>query len=247
MIKKLIKNQFVYLTIMMAFSSATPLIGAQILPALNEQSKLTLKLEKDEVAIFGYGSLMLQETLHTQEEEYKEPYIITAIKGFKRSWSVGYPNNYGFCFRDFNNEKEQNICFKPKTTLSLNVERSTNSKVNGLLFICSKNALQSYDAREYVYDRVKINDDLEDVQVIGGEAYVYTAKPEYYTLTENLEAHEAVIDAYYVGLIDFALQRMGKSFTEVFFETTKSIPEQLIKELLLENLLEEFENDRMPD
>ena len=32
--------------------------GAQILPGFDEKTKLTLKLEEDEVAIFGLGALM---------------------------------------------------------------------------------------------------------------------------------------------------------------------------------------------
>ncbi len=197
--------------------------GAQILPTLDEQKKLTLQLEEDEVAIFGYGSLMLEETLHCADQDVcdSRPYVMARLNEFKRSWSVQYPNDENFQAWD-------GLLFKPQTKTCLNIERAQDSKVNGMLFVCSKAELESYDEREFPYDRIEISDLLEDVAVVGGKAYAYTAKPAYFRPSEELSSDETVIDSYYVFIIEYALKRLGKDFEEEYYKSTQPVPDHLV-------------------
>ena len=90
--------------------------GAEIRLGPDRQSKLILQLEEDEVAIFGFGSLMLKETLHCDGEDIcnSRPYVMARLKGFKRSWSAQYPNDDFF-------EDEEGFFFKPRTVTYLKI------------------------------------------------------------------------------------------------------------------------------
>lgn len=138
---------------------------------------------------------------------------------FKRSWSVQYPNDY-YYFED-----QDGFLFKPQSTTCLNIEPSQGSKVNGMLFICSKGELESYDVRELPYDRIEINDLLDDVAVVGGKAYAYIAKLEFFRPSEEVSSDETVIRA---RVIESALKRLGKDFQEEYYKATQPMPYHLV-------------------
>lgn len=219
---KLIKSSTIIGLFSLVILSFGTLEGAEILLKSDTREKLTVKLEEDEVAILGFGSLMLEETLHCSEEvSYSRPYIMARLKGFKRSWSIQYPNNDYF-------EDENGVFFKPETTTCLNIERCEDSIMNGMLFVCSKAELESYDDREWPYDRIEINDFLEDVAVIGGKAYVYIAKPENFRPAEEMSSTETVISEYYIYVIEAALKRLGEDFSKEYYESTQPVPMHLV-------------------
>lgn len=215
MIKKLIILTFL--------SFGLFLEAAQVFPGIEEKSSVTLKLKADEVAIFGYGSLMLEEELEqTEEDPYTGPFIMAKLKGFKRTWSAHYPNRYEY-FKDEEGEE-----FKPRTIVFLNIEPYEGSKVNGMLFVCKKSQLWMYDNREAMYDRIRVNDYLEGVKVEGGDAYSYMAKPESYGPTKELNASESVIRWYYVEVIEDALDILGKDFRTKYEQSTQPVPFHLV-------------------
>lgn len=184
---------------------------------------ITLHLKEDEVAIFAYGSLMLASELHHQP--YSGPFIQAKLSGFKRSWSASYPNERKYSFSDANGDT-----FIPETFTYLNVEPSPGSEVNGMIFVCSKSALKFYDKRESIYDRVKINDYLKGVSITGGDAYVYTAKPNHLVPTENLTPYQTVIPRYYIQTIKKALSILGNDFFKDFINSTQPLPLPLVFE-----------------
>jgi len=218
---KFMVKQLIVLVIIMP---GVILKAAEILPPLNAESKLTLKLEADEVAIFGYGSLMnVNELERPVDDPYTGPFIMARLKGFWRSWSAQYPNHSNFI-------DEEGRYFKPRTVTYLNIEPHENSKVNGVLFVCSREELELYDFRESSYDRIRINDYLEEVVVLGGAAYAYTAKPENFQPTEELEPWQTVISFWYIDIIEEALETLGENFSDEFNESTQPLPEWLVYE-----------------
>lgn len=133
-----------------------------------------------------------------------------------------YPNDDAF----FNWEEGE--YFTPPTTTCLNIEPSEGSSVNGMLFVCSKEELEYYDEREFTYDRIEINDLLEDVSIMGGKAYAYTAKPAYFRPSEEELPQTTVIPLFYIQVIEKALYRLGKDFAIEYHESTQSLPYHLI-------------------
>lgn len=211
-----------YLISIMILMLSLPLEAVQILPSLNDESKLTLQLEADEVAIFGFGSLMHVDQLERPADDpYTGPFIMARLRGFKRSWSAHYPNWVNFT-------DEEGRYFKPITVTYLNIEPCENSRVNGMLFVCSRKDLELYDFRESSYDRIRVNDYLEGIAILGGDAYAYMAKPEKFHPTEMLAASQTVIASWYIDIIDEALEILGEDFRTEFNESTQSLPYWLV-------------------
>jgi cation transport regulator ChaC len=197
--------------------------GAEVFPGIKEGGTVRLELGEDEVAIFGYGSLMLEEQLERlSDDSYKGPFIMARLKGFKRTWTAHYPNDYEYF------EDDDGVVFRPKTIVFLNIERSEGSKVNGVVFVCLKSELWMYDKREIMYDKIKINDYLEGVKVVGGDAYTYMARPESCYPTEELEPWQSVIRSRYVEIIEKALDVLGEDFRAEYEEGTQKVPMRLV-------------------
>lgn len=196
--------------------------AAEILPSFEGESNSILKIEPDEVAIFGYGSLMHKDHLERPADDpYTGPFIVTKLKGFKRSWSA-------HCMNKSNVVCEEDRCFKPRTVTYLNIEPDEASEVNGVLFVCSRDELDLYDSRESPYNRIRINDRLGGVTVVGGDVYTYTAKPENFYPAEYLTLRDTVIRLQYVEIIEEALEILGEAFAADYFEFTQPVPAWLV-------------------
>lgn len=190
----------------------------------DNDNRIVLQLEENEVAIFGYGSLMLKTTLHNPH--YSGPFIQAKLYDFKRSWTVRYPNIYQLEFID-----ENGNVFTPKSTTALNVEPSHGSIVNGMIFVCSKSELESYDERESSYNRIKINDQLGDICVLGGDAFVYSAKSDCFFPAETSTKEETAIPFFYIDIIEKALEVQGKEFAQDYRESTQALPLHIVSDL----------------
>ncbi len=214
-----------YTVIFILFLSLSVIEAAILMPSLKENNKVILKLEKDEVAIFSYGSLMQIEELHDQS--YNGPFIQADLANFKRTWSARYPTNWRHQHLKF--KDKENEYFFPKSITYLNIEPCKDCKVNGMIFVCSKKDLEYYDKREAPYNRVKINDKLLNISIIGGDTYVYTAKPkQYFPTNKNTSPRDTVILQSYVDIIEEALNILGKEFTKEYNNSTQPLPTHLV-------------------
>lgn len=199
-------------------------VGAELHRTSNNQ--VTLLLKDDEVAIFGYGSLMLREQLHTITDDniYNGPFIKAKLCGFKRSWSARY-------FFDFVEGYDYNDSSIPQSITFLNIQPDSNSIVNGMIFVCNKSELTYYDQRESIYDRIKITDKLLDICIVGGDAFAYTAKSTYFFPTENANKNETIIGQYYLDIIKEALTQRGDQFRKDYDNSTQPLPTQLVSKI----------------
>lgn len=210
------------LLIVLSYFPFIPLKAARILPMPDLNGKIVLQLDDNEIAIFGYGSLMLLEAL--ENPLYTGPFIQAELSGFKRTWSALYPNLEQWEFED-----DSGNTFVPKSITYLNIEPCSNCKVNGMLFIISENELNSYDYREDSYNRIKINDSLLNISVLGGNAYAYTAKPKnHFPTNKNTSNHDTIITQHYVEIIEEALDILGKKFTQEYDNSSQPLPSQLV-------------------
>lgn len=216
-----------YITILIfSLTPITSIFAAQVFqdPVNNHT---ILLLNQDEVAIFGYGSLMLKEELDRQiDTTYSGPFLEAYLSGFKRTWSANYPN-----FNDdyFFDENEDDY-FIPHGFTYLNIEPSPNATVNGMIFVCSKSDLKSYDKREANYNRINVTDKFPNIRVLGGDAIAYTAKPSRFFPTENATKNETIIFQYYVDILEQALDHLGLKFEEDYYNSTQPLPTLLVFE-----------------
>lgn len=174
-------------------------------------------LKEDEVAIFGYGSLMLPESFEqTLGRKCVMQPVTCQLSGWKRSWSVKYPNSH-FYF------KVREYTIYPDNIIYLNIEEDRSQKLNGVLWVIKKDELRGFDEREAVYDRICVNDLLEGVEVVGGDVYTYKAKPQF--LVKDVKScRDGAIRWSYVMMLRNALSFWGEEFIGGYQKTTEQIP-----------------------
>jgi cation transport regulator ChaC len=96
---------------------------------LNAPEILRLHLDNGKVAIFGYGSLILLESMErTLGRKYTLSRYACHLRGWKRVWTSLYPNST-FYFLGPDGERSY-----PKNILYLNVCRSDVS-INGVVYV----------------------------------------------------------------------------------------------------------------
>ena len=211
---------------------------------IEEPAGTRLILENDELALFGYGSLMLKssfaEDLTTQP--YTDPFIQCSLKGYKRSWGVHYPNDEEDVFDALDGSEP----FTPEYLTYLNIEKAKDSKVNGILAIAHiGEELEKFDYRESQYNQIKINDILEGVTVEGGPAYAYTGKSDSSWHTDSKEPKTSVITWDYLYIVQKALNEQDEAFGADYFNSTRPFSHTDVAlaigypELAPENLLED--------
>lgn len=186
-----------------------------------QKDNYTLHLNDDEVAIFGYGSLMLPESFEkTLGRPSNYSPRVCLLKGWKRSWSVRFPNN------NFYLEQQKATIF-PENIIYLNIEEAQGQTLNGVLWVVKKSELAAFDQREAVYDRICVNESLQGIQVEGGEVYTYRAKPEFY-VKEVRSFREGAIRFSYVNIIRDAMNYWGEDFFTQYAQTSQHVPRALL-------------------
>ena len=127
------------------------------------------------IYIFGYGSLVNSEKLKAflGVKELHKKTQFTYIRGYSRSWDVAMDNsinlpNYKFYISKDNQERE-NIFVS-----FLNIQKSPQKSVYGILFPIEKESLPLMDKRERNYNRVNITGSISNLDSLDKEDIVYT-------------------------------------------------------------------------
>ena len=176
-----------------------------------------VELVSGEVALFGYGSLLLQRSMErTLQREYQRKRYVCSIRGWRRTWDSLFPN-HRFYFLKADGQR----CY-PDNIVYLNVAPSEGA-VNGVLYIVSEQELAGFDERETYYSRVDIGAELTDVEVRGGRAFVYVGKPEY-TLSNPAPVRHAAIRRSYIDIVENGLKELGPTFREDYLQSTDEPP-----------------------
>ncbi len=186
-----------------------------------EHSVKELRLGPGQHAVFGYGSLLSIASLErTLGRSYDGPWFLDRITGWRRGWDVQMPRHSWRYVQD-------GEVVLPDRVLYLNLRQQVGSHVNGALFVVSREELQRFDEREWIYRRQQINSDLQDVCVSGGEAWTYVALDEYLWRTPA-QPPAAIIRRTYLDILNRAHAELGESFAREYAETTDPIPAHLI-------------------
>lgn len=184
-----------------------------------------VQLRQGEVALFGYGSLMLRESMERSlGRSYDGPFVDCAVDGWRRTWDIAMPNRTILAEED----GEQ---FAPARIVYLNVRRDDRVRTNGVLFVVSDDELTAFDRREWIYARIPVTRNLRDVDVRGGEAYLYTGLPDY-EWHGGGTPRDVAVRASYVGVIEAALSRRPASFRAEYDASTDPVPlERVVREV----------------
>lgn len=181
----------------------------------------TVELIDNEVAIFGYGSLLSVASLErTLRRHYGGPFVACSIEGWRRSWNIAMPNETFYA-------EIPSGRLTPERIIYLNVTAQPGSLLNGVLFVVGPEELQAMDKREWIYDRMTITAQLRGVNISGGDAFTYVAKPEY-LVTEVASPAIAAIRARYLEILETGLSDLGASFRNAYEQSSDPVPRQLV-------------------
>jgi hypothetical protein len=115
----------------------------------------------------------------------------------------------------------------PKRILYLNAHRQPGTSINCSVFVVSSKDLESLDAREWIYDRVPVNDDLDGISVKGGEAVIYTCKEEHLVEPDNDPTRLATRRSF-LRLLDRMQERLEPQALSDWHASTEPPPEHLV-------------------
>jgi hypothetical protein len=178
-------------------------------------------LRKGETAIVGYGSLLSSSSIgKTLGRDYEGPFVQCHIEGWRRSWDVSMPN------QAFYYEKDGERVY-PEKILYLNVRREPGTLMNCAVFVVDQAELEAMDQREWIYEGVAVNQALRGVQVEGGAAIMYVARPEHIVQGADSPVTAAVRGSY-VRMLDQALETVTPAFRVEFKRTTDQVPRRLV-------------------
>jgi hypothetical protein len=184
-------------------------------------SARVIDLRPGQVAMFGYGSLLLRRSMElTLGYPYTDICVSCALAGWRRSFDIIMPNRSFY-------ELAAGVEFIPQHIIYLNVRRSNQDIVNGLLYILDLEQIEAFDQREWAYDRHVITSELRGVTLSGGEAYVYAAKPEWLLNPESTR-ERAALRASYLEIIEDGLKELGQEFRTQYEKSTDPVPTHLV-------------------
>jgi len=178
-------------------------------------------LAPGEQALVGYGSLLLIASMErTLGRKYEGPWHICHLKGWRRGWDVQMPHP-SWKYR------EDGRVMQPERVLYLNIRRQECSSINCSLFVIQDQELARFDEREWIYRRLPVNDDLAEIRVSGGSAWVYVALDEFVWKRPS-HPPEAIIRRTYLDILDRAQAELGPEFHQEYLATTDEAPAHLI-------------------
>ena len=177
-----------------------------------------IKLQTDQSALLGYGSLLSIRSLErTLGRTYDGPFVPVELKGWRRTWDAAMPNKKFYA--ETNGDR-----LYPETILYLNIARDAATTLNGILFVVNGTELASFDERESIYDRIDITD---NVPVTGGRAYVYVCRPQY-TVKDVTSPAQSAVRATYIDIVETGLTELGATFRAGYEKSTDPVPEHLV-------------------
>jgi hypothetical protein len=115
----------------------------------------------------------------------------------------------------------------PPLILYLNAHPEADSWINCSLFVVDDADLEALDAREWIYDRVVVNDLLEGVRVDGGDAVAYTCKDRY-RVEPGSDPAQLALRRSFLSLLDAVLDGLDPTVRPDFLATTQDIPKHLV-------------------
>lgn len=183
-------------------------------------NKEKLFVPNGKVALIGYGSLMsiasMEKTLgHT----YTDKFIPIHINGFERVWNLGIPNNGTLVPSLFYYVMAGDTIFS-KQLVFLNIQENRKKSMNACLFIIDTVELKKFDEREIGYKRIRLNSQIKEFEIVGGDVFAYIGLPTF-TIKTTDDPKDNVIFRHYIKLVEEdSLLALGEQFRNEYYLTT---------------------------
>lgn len=189
---------------------------------------LELRLQTNEIALLGYGSLLSRESMSkTLKSIYDGPVISCRVDGWQRAWNVCMPNSSFFYL-------EGNKRIYPENIVYLNATPSNTNFMNAMLFVINKCALEKINQREWIYSLQPVIPFIESSPLLQIEAMMYVGRNEYIT-TKCTHPYHTAIRSSYVQLVEQALSLTDTIFQNQFYQTTSDIPSNCLVDDILDS------------
>jgi len=198
------------------------------------EKKQIFKIPEGHIAMFGYGSLMSKNFIQNGllQKNYNGPFLLTHLKGYKRSWTFAWPSSLpslepdGKFYRDYILINADTVY--PQKIHYLNIKKDPNSIINGVLYIVPTADLTTYDSWELGYERIDVTDLIQDHIIVGGPVFAYRALPDFVEDPTN-DYKKDIIELSYSNIIQDAFNYWGKEFEAEFKSSTESFDTTIIK------------------
>jgi cation transport regulator ChaC len=177
------------------------------------------------VGVFGYGSLVLPESIEMTLGRPVGMGRPARLRGWRRRFSQSRDNLT--CEKTFECDGGR----RPEWILGLNVERGEDAAgpVNGVVIEVADAELDRLDIREIRYDRVAVTE-LVEGEDLPERIITYTAKSDHFA-PEPPE--DAVILATYANAIEKAFETLGPAELERYLLTTGPYPVERVQATLV--------------
>jgi pimeloyl-ACP methyl ester carboxylesterase len=186
------------------------------------ESPSVIELKPGEHAVVGYGSLLSIASLErTLGRRYTGPFMVCHLTGWTRTWDISMPNS------TFAYLSENGAWITPERILYLNIERRAGQRMNGVLFVITDDDLKSLDEREWIYDRVAVDQELRGASVLNGNAWAFVGKPEH-ILKEPDSPRKAAIRQTYLDILDLGIRELGEDFRTDYEDSTAPVSPHLL-------------------
>ncbi len=183
-------------------------------------NKEKLFIPDGKVALIGYGSLMSIASMErTLGHAYTDKFLPIHINGFERVWNFAVPNN---------GTRGPNLFYYimagdtiyPKSVIALNIQENRSMSMNACLFIIDTLELKMFDAREFGYARIKLNDKIKEFEMVNGDVYAYKALPDF-TIKVSDNPKDNVIPRSYIKIVEEdGLLALGQKFRDEYYAST---------------------------
>ena len=164
--------------------------------------------------VFGYGSLVSQESLRRTLKHPIDKVDLAVLNGWSRDWSILLDNSNG------KGRYELEDGTVPKYVAVLNIFKPSASELpknpNGVLFEVNEEDLMFLDGRETHYIRKDVTEDIE--ADVDGKVYAYVGLEEYKTLYKN--SAEAILAQSYIDIVNRGFDSIGDKDAKKFSTTT---------------------------
>ena len=186
------------------------------------ESPSVIELKTGEYAIVGYGSLLSITSLErTLGRKYSGPFVVCDLIGWYRTWDVSMPNS------TFEYLNEAGTWITPERILYLNLKRNMDRRINAVLFVITDEDMKAFDEREWIYDRVIVDDELRGVSVVNGHAWAFVGKPEHILKAANSPPKTAIRRSY-LDILEAGVRDLGADFRDAYENSTDLPPQHLI-------------------
>ncbi len=179
-----------------------------------------IRLRGGQTAVVGYGALLLRESIGSFiRRRYDRPLATCHVAGWRRSWNVAMPNS-AFYF-------EQNAArIYPDKIIYLNA-CPARALLNCVVFVLDASELEVLHRCEWIYDPIRVTESLRGVRIDGGDAILYSGRPEFHA-GPVLNPLEGAIRASYITTLDTALNSIGAAFRTEYEQSTDPLPRHLV-------------------